>query len=496
MSKKLSRRTFLQVVGGGMSTIAIASCMPIVQQPEEGPATAGTPTTPILPQQGETFVRRSVTSLLDDGDPDGIMDTYANAVGLMKELDQTNPDDPRGWTKQAEIHFGTCPHGNWFFLPWHAAYLHYFEEICRELTGVESFALPYWNWSLNPSIPDPFWGENNPLFDDTRAIGPDDPMQEQFVSPSNMEEILSIPNFQDFASHAASSQRPPEGEGRSARLEGEPHNMVHVRIGGVNFPPPNGNMNTFMSPLDPVFWMHHGMIDNCWADWLTRDGHGNSAATEWLDYEFEENFVDRDGQLVTLSVAETIELQNSYIYDAKVNGEPYDPAQMATLRVQTETIYVTYEVAEKREAIELSIDQPVIEPVTLDVNRIRDFLAENQDHRLALTLGDVENPIGGNVYIEVAINPTNEVREFAFDTPNFITTFGFFIDPSHVQHNRSTNHTLDITDNLRTLHGAGELPDLVDLNIQLTAKLHYENEDDQAKTVVVNALILEFREPQ
>jgi polyphenol oxidase len=39
------------------------------------------------------------------------------------------------------------------FLAWHRAYLHYHEEIIREVTGNEAFALPYWNWLDDDALP-------------------------------------------------------------------------------------------------------------------------------------------------------------------------------------------------------------------------------------------------------------------------------------------------------------------------------------------------------
>src|SRR5258708_5800241 len=59
-------------------------------------------------------------------------------VDAMKKLPAA---DLRNWKKQAEIHgkilgddYNHCQHSNWWFLPWHRAYLYYFEEIVRELS--------------------------------------------------------------------------------------------------------------------------------------------------------------------------------------------------------------------------------------------------------------------------------------------------------------------------------------------------------------------------
>jgi tyrosinase len=77
--------------------------------------------------------------------------------------------DPRGLGYQSQVHdsflpptawpqhdgapviWHECAHGNWFFLPWHRAYLLEFEEVAREhivrLGGPADWALPYWNSS-------------------------------------------------------------------------------------------------------------------------------------------------------------------------------------------------------------------------------------------------------------------------------------------------------------------------------------------------------------
>ena len=62
--------------------------------------------------------------------------------------------DPRNWYRQAIVHLLDCPHANWWFLPWHRGYLFHFEAICRELSGDPEFALPFWDWTSAPRVPD------------------------------------------------------------------------------------------------------------------------------------------------------------------------------------------------------------------------------------------------------------------------------------------------------------------------------------------------------
>ena len=155
--------------------------------------------------------RRNIANLAPN---DPVIVAYQNAVTAMKALPAS---DPRNWTKQAQIHFDHCPHGNWWFLPWHRAYLLYFERICRHLSGYNDFALPYWNWTTSPAIPAIFWGTGNPLLDTTRGVGPSDQADSSWIGATVIENILGTSNFYLFGSYPATGQRDYGGYGQ---LEG------------------------------------------------------------------------------------------------------------------------------------------------------------------------------------------------------------------------------------------------------------------------------------
>ncbi|MDH5327017.1 MAG: tyrosinase family protein [Gammaproteobacteria bacterium] len=55
-------------------------------------------------------------------------------------------------------------------------------------------------------------------------------------------------------------------------LEGQPHNKVHNNIGGVGAIDfgPYGNMTNFLSPVDPVFFLHHSNMDRLWDIWTRK----------------------------------------------------------------------------------------------------------------------------------------------------------------------------------------------------------------------------------
>ena len=106
--------------------------------------------------QGTPPERQSLEGL---SDKDPIVQTYRDAVGIMK---QKPASDPFSWVSLAQIHgtdpghYRFCPHGDWYFLPWHRAFTAMYERVVRNLTSNPSFAMPYWDWTTNPLLPDVF----------------------------------------------------------------------------------------------------------------------------------------------------------------------------------------------------------------------------------------------------------------------------------------------------------------------------------------------------
>src|SRR5258708_35688257 len=104
----LNRRAFL--AAGGSSLAMLGAAQP-------------------LRAQGAAVTRRSVRGMTAN-DPD--LAAMRRAVAAMKALPQS---DPHNWVRFAEVHRNFCPHGNWYFLPWHRGYILAFERVVRELSG-------------------------------------------------------------------------------------------------------------------------------------------------------------------------------------------------------------------------------------------------------------------------------------------------------------------------------------------------------------------------
>ncbi len=227
---------------------------------------------------GEKRIRRNLWKLASD---DPTLSDYASAVEKLKALP---PSDPRHWTNLAGIHRDSCPHGNSFFFPWHRLYLHDFETVCSQILG-KPFSIPYWDWCQSTGIHPALLNPQSPLFHPNRDITkPEESMvqllrhyqadEEDIWSSENVSKIQKSTTFLNYLGRVTPKPavRPrdvliaqrqtgtggPDGAVGGA-LESSPHNLTHVYVGG--------DMNSMMSPLDPIFYLHHANIDRIWTEW-------------------------------------------------------------------------------------------------------------------------------------------------------------------------------------------------------------------------------------
>jgi tyrosinase len=178
----LDRRAFIAAGGSSLALLGVNS--------------------PLL-AQGATVARRSVRGMTAN-DPD--LAAMSRAVAAMKALPRS---DPRNWTRFADIHRSFCPHGNWYFLPWHRAYLVSFEEIVRELSGKADFALPYWNWTADRAFPAAFAAgdrNSNPLFHPRPGVANGLQLADDMVGPQVISRVLQSPDFEAFGSSRPQGQ--------------------------------------------------------------------------------------------------------------------------------------------------------------------------------------------------------------------------------------------------------------------------------------------------
>ncbi len=525
-----SRREFLKDLGLAGTVVLLAStggCEQLIQIIENRPT------------------RRNIDSM---GPNDPMVVGYKAAVTAMKGLTSSDPTDMRGWTNQALIHNNHCPHGNWYFLPWHRAYLLYFERICRKYSGNADFALPYWNWTMSPTVPSVFWdgssgscaapcppgtlsSPTNPLFDCSRGIGPSDAVDSEFVGASIMESILNEPNFFLFASSQAVGQRDPAGYGL---LEGTPHNNVHGFISGY--------MGAYCSPIDPVFWTHHCMIDNCWVEWNINRGNPNTNDPTWMNFALVD-FVDENNVPVNVPIVDTLlypllsyQYEHSQMgtqasmapfpaqpskYNANAleeflrraapvdgiafanDGTPVDPrvptsqsSEMprkmsksdarALEKFLRQGAPVKLEFAQRYElvsSLKVQVGYPSGGSIKIAPDKLRPALDVQSGNRMYLTLGGVTMPKRADYFVRVFLNKPDASAQTPVSDTHYAGSFGFFVG-DHAMHGGAdgapkTGFVVDATEALLRLHQTGGLSDHLEVQIVAVPYEHRVAEGQQ-----------------
>ena len=200
------------------------------------------------------------------------LQTYEEAIGIMKgEIDlpeevlesemesildadgdkRLDQESPFTLDNQADVHKVYCAHISEHFLPWHRLYLHYFEEAIRAVTGVEEFALPYWNYNnISTSfIPEQFRDPDSTLYHGRSPSLNDGSQNLNKRSVGNLDEdsflYLKSFNYVEF----------------NGDIEFNPHNSVHGQVGWPDF----DMFDPDVAARDPVFWVHHNNIDRLWS---------------------------------------------------------------------------------------------------------------------------------------------------------------------------------------------------------------------------------------
>ena len=334
--------------------------------------------------QAQPKLRRSLLGMPLN---DPIISAWRDAVRMLKE--PTRPA-PINWTSLANIHgtasgFNQCPHGNWYFLPWHRGYLLMYERVVRQLTGFNDFALPYWDWTADSHVPEAFTsptfgGNPNALFE-PRDMGPSDTIPAENVGQAVMTQILNDTPFETFGTTRPSGQNSLDPmwirrrTGVQGTLEANPHNNVHGWVGGV--------MAGTRSANDPIFMMHHGNIDRIWWVW-NGIPNPNTNDTLWTDMPFQNHFFNPDGTSYSPKVSDLLLPEPlGYTYDADIVIAPVvggGPGTATPIEERLKTIYgspnlevaaasgITTYVAPVSEAA--TSGKPLDLPVTVDPSKL------------------------------------------------------------------------------------------------------------------------------
>ncbi|HEV7281130.1 MAG TPA: tyrosinase family protein [Pirellulaceae bacterium] len=492
-----SRREFLYA--GGTAALAVS---------------LGASSTPALAENRASYVRMS----LSDRKAAETLQNYREAVAVMLKLP---PTDPRNWYRIAFIHLLDCPHGNWWFLPWHRGYLGWFEEACRELIGVESFALPYWDWTAELvsnggqylTIPPSFANPNSELHPSNPAfIASFEAFRDQFSKPvADFYASLSQDQLKELGKRAISTPDEfwkqstdlffPIGQARQSNfdvpmlnsvglttiltslaathfvgdesvagfgsgkaeshhevteqdiLESEPHNNAHNAVGGF--------MRDFLSPVDPLFFMHHANIDRLWDVWTRKQNarslpslpEGSDLAT-WQQEPFL-FFIDGKGKPLPNGKAGDYAHMSQFGYTYQPGSGEQVVQQDALPRLAEEK---SFKAALPANMLSL-VDAPT---ATVSIPVALTHPEEGSAGPPLYARITIQPPHNrGGLRFHVLVNSQEEVRSVNFNDPSYAGTFSFFGSHSHDQGHgamaKPVIFTVALTAAVNELRAAGAL---------------------------------------
>jgi len=243
----------------------------------------------------------------------------------------------QGVTQQfTACHLADGEHSNSEFLPWHREFVYQMENAIRSLGGdYECFAMPYWDWSSEPTpddvaggaellilnsglggdgdgqcLADELWGETYVPFVAGRTQ-----TEQCLIRDLDYAERLSTCTFYSASQVMDLIDYSPRYQFFRPFLEGSPHPLIHVCFGGDAL----GDMGTLYSPNDPVFFLHHCFVDLLWALWQNCYGYDVADTASWSDaYDESVHYLLRFDDLPDFlgaapkAISETFDLYNDY----------------------------------------------------------------------------------------------------------------------------------------------------------------------------------------
>ncbi|ROU06686.1 tyrosinase family protein [Lysobacter enzymogenes] len=276
-----------------------------------------------------------------------------------------------------------------------------------------------------------------------------DSMAESFTSPIAPSHLVQPASGQKFSI-----------------LENYPHNKVHNYLGGVHAidPGPYGNMTNFLSPVDPIFFLHHANMDRLWEVWTRRQRahdrpilpEGKEAA-QFMDEPFR-FYIDAAGKPVGPSTAGQYVDPRRFDYDygpggyegfsfdlgrnQRRLGASADAAVQARLSAGVATLAVPAALVENH----LDDAAPLVAEITIE-----------RPDELALTRE-----------FDVLVNAPADMTEVGPDSPYYAGTLAYFgptMPGMKMSHN--TTFAVPLPKTLRALTQAASANSAAQLNIRV-----------------------------
>ena len=332
-----SRRDFLRNTGvalGGLSLLGMPELSALGQMPDNCAPLKPTSCAPLTgtavnftPDTSFTVRLRKPAADLTSAE----VDRLRRAVQRMCDLtNSSNWAKPIAWMQQANVHCFNCAgdardiHNSYWFLPWHRAYLYFWERILCFLAGDKTLAIPYWNWydQTTPAkyrvIPPPYNAPSdrtNALWDGKRWPTPTAQIPDYIVNANACQQVMVQANsFALFGGTASGG----------GAMEFGPHGRIHMWTGRhTSNPEDMGILAT--AARDPIFFCHHGCIDYLWAVWNScNSNHVNPTwNATWMSHRWtfwDVNFNTGQPVLRSISVRDVLNTATSLRYKYNLSG--------------------------------------------------------------------------------------------------------------------------------------------------------------------------------
>ncbi|CEM32668.1 unnamed protein product [Vitrella brassicaformis CCMP3155] len=263
-------------------------------------------------EKDDVRVRREIRDLSDDE-----RETFIDAIITLHRTPSTlgNFSQYEEFTYIHKLDPWSSHHDNRFF-PWHRKIVYDFETRLRAIN--KSIAIPYWDWTRDahhvhtaPVFTPQWFGGSGATADDDIQCVPDGRF-------SQAEGNFSLHFAPDFSTNVELSG--PECLRRGIWLNGTGRDVIlrfpsmrevefvfqleeyvpfrkvlevfhwypHVIVGGRgrgSWDRSGGELNSFASSNDPLFYVHHSFIDKLYHRWQQQHGHdnysGNATLSPW-----------------------------------------------------------------------------------------------------------------------------------------------------------------------------------------------------------------------
>jgi tyrosinase len=211
-----------------------------------------------------------------------------------------------------------------------------FSQAQKDVLGQRGLSSTADFWSAVAAAPAGMFFEQ-PAARGLTPASPDlDRTTQRTVSLATVRSALRTANFAgsesgtDAAGFASAKASSHNGQSREGILESQPHDNVHGAMGG---PAGNAFMVSFLSPVDPIFFLHHGNLDRLWDVWTRRQAAlgrptlpQGADLTAWSSEQFL-FFSDPNGQPVSKTRAGDYTAMSVFDYDySPGSGEDQVPA--------------------------------------------------------------------------------------------------------------------------------------------------------------------------